>query len=113
MKNWKDFYKQHLKSNIPTHCSVDVCCAIAAKILDCEEQIVSYSNSSPTFVHMKSRIQNWNTNYNSWQDAVGTYIDIDCNLVIGSYKQTRLFHYTENLFVTPDIINKFRKKLNV
>lgn len=113
MKNWEKFYEQYLKTYRPSHCSVDVCCAIAAKIMDCENQIVSNSDCSPTFVHMKSKIQNWNTSYQSWQDAVGTYIDNDCNLIIGNYTQTKLFHYTENSFVTKDIINKFRKKIHV
>lgn len=113
MKHWEQFYQQHLITNIPPQCSVDVACAIATKILDCEDKIVSKLNHSPTFVHMKTKVQNWKTTCESWQDVVGIYVDEDCNLMIGNHSQTKLFHYTENSFVTKSLIDKFRKKLDV
>lgn len=113
MKNWEKFYQQHLKEQRPLHCSVDVACAIASKILDCEKKIISKSDFSPTFVHMKANIQGWNNTPSLWQDSVGIYIDDSCQLYIGNYIQDKIFHYTENSFVTKELIGKFRKKLYV
>lgn len=113
MKNWEDFYTQHLDSNIPDHLSVDVACAIVAKILDCTEKITTNAECAPTFVHMKTKVQNWNRFNNNWKDYVGIYFDNDCRLKIGNYQQTKLFHYTDKLFVNDNIVSKLRKKLNV
>lgn len=113
MKNWKEFYNQHLNSNIPKYLSVDVACAIVSKIMDCEKTITSSSSCSPTFVHMKTEVQNWSKFRNSWKDYVGIYYDSDCKLKIGNHQQTKIFHYTDKSFITNDVINKLRKKLNV
>lgn len=113
MKNWEKFYTQHLNKDIPKELSVDVACAIVAKILDCEEKITTNSSCSPTFVHMKTKVQNWNKFSSSWKEYVGIYYDNDCNLKIGNYQQTKMFHYTDKSFITNEIVNKLRKKLNV
>ena len=63
---------------------------------------------------MKSRVQNWQENIgHKWQDRVATYLDDDCNLTIGNYVQTGLFHYTEKDFVTAEIMKKYENKIGI
>jgi hypothetical protein len=93
---------------------MDVCAALTAKILDCEHRIVNPNVANPTFVHMKSKVQNWNISPNNWQRNISAYLDDDCDLKIGNYRQYGIFHYTEKDFIKHvDAKNKYRKKLNV
>lgn len=108
--NWKEFYKQHLEYARPEYCSIDVCAAIAVKILDCYHKVTSTSALYPTFTHMKPKAQNWLRSVSSWQDYVGAYLSDDYEFRIGNYKQTGVFHYTEKSF-TKFLEEKF-KELN-
>lgn len=113
MQNWELFYGQYAKEHFPGRCSVDVSAAIVAKILDCDTLITNSKTSFPTFTHMKSQIQNWVQPKNSWQDCLGTYINRDCEIKLGNYTQTGILHYTENSFVTEEIITRYRNYLHV
>ena len=62
---------------------------------------------------MKSKIQNWSGPSQNWQDCVGVYVNKDCEVKIGNHKQSGIFHYTENSFVTNEIIERYRNKLHV
>lgn len=114
MKNWNAFYSQF--PAISKHqkvLSVDVSAAIAAKLLDCEEQITS-KNDIVTFTHMKTPLQGWKTDLSSkWQDRVGVYLTDNLELKIGSYAQSGIFHYTEKDFVTEAILKKYEKVLGI
>ena len=111
--NWELFYSEYCKKRYPKQASMDISCAIVAKILDCESKITNKISIHPTFVHMKSRVQNWKEQVpNNWMDRVDAYLTDDLNLYVGNHKQPGIFHYTENSFVTQDIINKFKEKIN-
>lgn len=112
-QNWELFYTKYAKEHYPGRNSIDVNCAIAAKILNVEQDILNNKNKFPSFTHMKSHIQNWIEPKSRWQDCVGTYITKDCKLKIGNYVQTGIFHYTENDFVTEKIIERYRNYLHV
>lgn len=99
VENWKNFYDQHLETKKPPFCSIDVCAAIAIKIIDCESYVTNRSKIYPTFTHMKAKCQNWKRSVHSWQDYVEPYITDDFDFKIGNYKQVGIFHYTENEFV--------------
>lgn len=111
--NWELFYGKFVPNEYPDRYSVDVSCAIVARIMDCVEDITSSTINFPLFVHMKPKIQNWRNPMNRWQDMVGVYVNNNCNIKLGNHLQRGIFHYTENDFVTPDIINKYRKLVNV
>lgn len=113
MQNWELFYGLYVKENYPGRVSVDVSAAIVAKILDCDSDITNKYVSFPTFTHMKSRVQGWNKPVDSWQDALGVYIDRDCKIKIGNFSQSGILHYTENDFVTPELIERYRNYLHV
>lgn len=115
MNNWEAFYEQHLiELSRPKHMSIDVCAAITAKILDCKEKITNNIVKFPSFTHMKSHCQGWNTVQPSWQDQMGVYIGKDGSLKIGNYAQTGILHYTEKDFLEKSpAIERYRSLNNV
>jgi hypothetical protein len=114
MKNWKEFYKSYLTENCPEQCSVDVSAAIAAKIMDCENEITNNLIDIPRFTHMKPFAQNWKSPETSWQKCVGTYINDNCDIKIGNHAQAGILHYTENSFIKENaVFDTYRRRLNV
>ena len=97
-KNWQEFYNRFLIKSKPKHLSMDVVFALAIKILDIEDQITT-TLGYPTFVHMKSRVQNWYTVTDDWMDYGGLYLNKNGSLKISNYQQTGIFHYTEKKFL--------------
>lgn len=114
MNNWELFQGQFAGGKyFQKDCSVDISSAIVAKILDCSERITS-NNEHPTFVHMKSRAQDWTkSTSDSWQDTVGVYLNSDLQLKIGNYQQHGVFHYTEKNFLTTYINQTYETYLGV
>jgi hypothetical protein len=114
-KNWQEFYNRFLIKSKPKHLSMDVVFALALKILSIEDQTTASFNY-PTFVHMKSRVQNWNNTTDNWMDYAGVYLNRQGNLKISNYQQTGIFHYTENKFLTNHVEYVFedlyKEKLN-
>lgn len=113
MQNWELFYGQYAKEHYPGRLSVDVSAAIVAKILDCDTEITNKYVSFPTFTHMKSHVQNWSKPSDRWQDCLGVYINRNCEIKLGNFVQGGILHYTENDFVTPELIERYRNYLHV
>lgn len=110
--NWELFYGQYCKEYYPKHPSMDVTVAIVTKILDLDNEITNKKYPYPYFVHMKPKVQGWKKNTpDRWQNKVGTYLTEDLKLKIGNHHQDTIFHYTENDFVTADLIEKYEKRI--
>lgn len=110
--NWELFYGNFCKEHFPKEPSMDITTAIVARIMDIDDEISNRGYSAPYIVHMKPAIQGWRTTPQTWQKKVGTYLTDDLQLKIGNHLQDTVFHYTENDFVTPEIIRKYEKCLN-
>lgn len=89
------YYSLVCKNNTPRIPSMDVAISIAAKILDCADE-VTYDYTEPKFVHMKPNNQGWNTVGEKWSDKVNFY-QTDKEVYIGNYKQTGVLHYVEDI----------------
>jgi len=115
MNNWETFYEQQLiAASRPKHMSIDVCAAIVARILDCEDTITNNITKFPSFTHMKPYCQGWNKVQTNWQDQIGVYISKDGSLKIGNYLQTGVLHYTEKDFLEKtSVIEIYRNLINV
>jgi len=111
--NWELFYGKFVTKEYPAHPSFDVSCAIVAKIMGCVEDITNPTIGYPLFVHMKSKVQNWRNAASRWQDVLGVYVSDNCSIKLGNHLQTGILHYTEKDFVTPEIMDKYRKLVNV
>jgi hypothetical protein len=105
--NWELFYGHFCKEHFPKQPSMDVTCAIAAKIMDIDTEITNAALDIPMIVHMKPAIQGWEQSANEWQSRVGVYLTDDLKLKIGNHLQDTVFHYTEDSFVTDAIIRKY------
>ena len=110
---WMTVGKYLSKNDFPLCPSMDVSAAIVSKILDCDDKITNNKVKFPSFTHMKPKIQNWSGDVQAWQDCVGVYINKACEIKIGNHKQSGILHYTENSFVTDEILERYRSKLHV
>lgn len=106
MENWEDFYLKYLDATRPTWLSADVAYALAIKLLGVEDECTS-KILTPTFVHMKTRMQDTgNLADEDWTKYIPTYFTNDCKLKIGNYQQYYPFHYHVKEWLTDDIIKK-------
>jgi len=100
-KNYEDFYDKFLPNHKQRFCSMDVNAALAVTFMQAEGEFL---NSPITFTHMKPAIQGWQTTPSSWKNVVGSYFNKDNSLIVGNFLQLGVFHYTEDMFLTKDII---------
>jgi hypothetical protein len=113
MNNWELFHGQFAGgAYFQKFLSMDVSAAIVTKILDWERFVTS--KNGPYFVHMKSQCQDWNKFLgDSWQTYVKSFVTDNLQLYVGNYRQSGVFHYTEDSFLTPNIIKKYEKVLGI
>ena len=107
VNNWQEFYLRYAPKNYQKWSSMDLTCAIAAKLLGIENEIVD-PNFIP-FIHMKPHCQGWQSPPNNWTNAVGTYIDTSSNIKIGNHLIKDVFHYAESKFLTQKLIKQLEQ----
>jgi hypothetical protein len=114
MKNWQEFYEIFAGGmKYQNFLSVDLCAAIAAKIIGYEKTIINPA-LAPTFVHMKSKLQNWkNSPPTDWQMVIKPYVTENLKVFVGNYCQHGIFHYTEDSFLTEPVISRYEKVLGI
>ena len=100
-KNYEDFYDKFLPNHKQRFCSMDVNAALAVTFMQAESEFL---NAPITFTHMKPAIQGWQTTPSSWKSVIGSYFNKDKSLIVGNFLQLGVFHYTEDMFLTKDII---------
>ena len=103
LNNWHDFYLRYAPKNFQKFPSMDVTCAIAAKLTGMEDQIVD-SNFIP-FIHMKPKCQGWRNPPLNWTNVIGSYINNQGDLKLGNHLIKDVLHYVEKEFLTHKIIN--------
>ena len=106
MQNWQDFYLKYLDVTRPTWLSADVAYALAIKLLDVGSECTT-KTLTPTFVHMKTRMQYTDKLVDEdWTKYIPTYFTADCQLKVGNYQQYYPFHYHIKTWLTDDVIKK-------
>jgi hypothetical protein len=108
MKHWEVFYKQFLKTNTPSHCSVDVSAALAAKILGIEKDVTD-NNDIINFIHMKPALQYWEVIPDKWTQMIYNDMDNNGKVHIGPFIQKGVLHYVEDEFLTDNILMRLTK----
>lgn len=114
VQNWKHFYEIFLRVDTrPPRPSIDICAAIVTLIMDCENEITNSKQEITHFTHLKAHSQGWKKSPQAWQQLVGTYISLSCEIKIGNYLQKGILHYTENDFVdkTP-VVERYKALVN-
>jgi hypothetical protein len=104
LKNPIEFKNEFLGNYRPKVVGTDEAFALAAKILDIDNDI-SYDLGFPKIVHLKPMIQNWPWPADTVSDHVGLYFDLQAKLKIGNYQQQDILHYNEKDFVTDEVIS--------
>ena len=105
--NWQLFYGNFCKEHYPKEPSMDITTAIVARIMDIDDDVSNRGHSAPYIKHMKPGLQGWQSTPATWQSVVGVYLTDNLRLKIGNHLQEGVFHYTENDFVTAEIIRKY------
>ena len=115
--NWEKFHYEFLKaSSRPQYFSTDVAFGIAAKILEFDRLYSHSFLNIPTFVHMKSQLQDWPNDAfmnEDWTKMILAQFTPKCQLKIGNYLQTVPFHYHVKSFLTDEKISYLEKELGL
>ena len=104
IKNPIEFTNTFLSEHKPKILGTDEAFALAAKILDIQDQI-AYPLEFPRVVHMKPMIQNWPWPADAWSDHIGFYLNKKGELKLGNYRQLDIIHYVEKDKISTEIIN--------
>ncbi len=114
-QNWTTFYKEYLTESRPTVLSGDVAYALAIKILGIEDKCFGNLLSVPSFVHMKSYLQNIDQKYitNNWPEHIPTYFKEDGSFKIANYEQVLPFHYHIKKWLTDKKISILEKNVGI
>lgn len=108
-QHWQRFFYKYMPAGKPDYLSGDVAFALATQILDIEHLCVrDHVKSMPTFVHMKSHVQNVR-DFNlcsKWTDSIPTYYKSCRDFKIGNFQQQLPFHYTVKDWLTYDMIKQ-------
>lgn len=106
--NWERVYYEVTPKHTQKFFSMDVSFAIAAKILGIDDQIIS-TNSPFTFTHMKPALQGWDPVPESILSQTIVNFNSRKELFLNNFKQSGVFHYVEDQFLTDQLL----RKLNV
>jgi hypothetical protein len=115
-QHWQRMFFKYMPAGKPGWLSGDVAYALAMQLLGIEEQCTKpLTNSFPTFVHMKSHIQDIPTSLveDDWTKTLPTYYDTCYNFKIGNFQQSYPFHYVEKHWMTEDKIKRMEKDLGI
>lgn len=105
--NWERFYFKYMPEGKPDWISADVAYSLAMKILGIEEQCtMDHIKDMPTFIHMKSYVQNIPTSSidEDWTKSIPTYYKNFNDFKIGNFQILHPFHYVVKDWMTKDKI---------
>ena len=105
VNNWEWCWGKFAPNERQSWLSMDLAAAITAEITGQYNSVIDCT-SPLEFVHMKSPIQGWPLTPVSWQDGVHWVFNSRGELVVGNIKQSKLFHYVEQDFLTDDVISR-------
>jgi hypothetical protein len=113
--NWEEFFYEFLDETRPKHLSGDVAYALAIKILGMENECFDKSELLPSFVHMKSFLQNIDETLltENWPLHFPTYFGTDGKFKIGNFQQVLPFHYHVKTWLTDDMITTLESNVKV
>lgn len=103
--NWQKIYHEITPKQTQKFYSMDVSVAITAKILGIDDEIV-HLNSPFTFTHMKPGIQGWDPVPESYLKQSHISFNSNCELFLNNFKQSGIFHYVDEQFLTDKIIGQ-------
>ena len=114
-ENRERFFYEFMDETRPQHLSGDVAYALAIRILGIENECFGNSDVLPTFVHMKSYLQNIDEKFlnEDWTQTFPTYFTDNGSFKIGNYEQKLPFHYNTKTWLTEEIISILEKNVTL
>ena len=115
-QNWQRFFFKYMPKGKPDFLSGDVAFALAMKLLGVEHKCTRENiDTVPTFVHMKSHIQNVPTSLidENWSNTLPTYYRSYKDFHIGNFAQHLPFHYVEKDWLTSNMIKQMEKDYGI
>lgn len=109
--NWEWCYTTFAPEEYQNWLSMDLAVAIAIEITG-RHDAVNDMCSPLEFTHMKPMIQLWDAVPTNWQDGVHSLLTKKGDLLVGNTKQSKLFHYVENKFITDKVIKRLEELAN-
>lgn len=103
--NWEKIYYEITPKQTQKFYSMDVSVSIAAKILGIDDQIC-HTSSPFRFTHMKPGIQGWDPVPESYLKQSHINFNKNFELYLNNFKQTGIFHYVEDEFLTDKVIGR-------
>lgn len=113
--NWDKFSWEFMGENRPEEgFSTDVALALAIHLTGNTEKCTEDSFDFPSFVHMKSELQDWNFHVvtSEWTKNISYFLTDALELKIANYKQELPVHYHCKDFITDPIIKKLETAAN-
>jgi hypothetical protein len=116
MTHWNVYYDKFMKGTGQNWMSADLAYALAIKLLDLEDTVCDYNiKDVPTFVHMKSFVQNIPQHKisNDWTQSLTSQLSDDLKVRVANYEQSLPFHYVEKNWMTDEKIQQYERALGV
>jgi hypothetical protein len=111
-QHWQRFFHKYMPKGKPDWLSGDVAFALAMQLLDIQSDcIMENIDEVPTFIHMKSHIQNIDAGISdTWTDSIPTYYRSYNDFKIGNFQQQYPFHYVEKDWMDTNKIKQLEKE---
>ena len=116
MTHWNVYYDKFMKGTGQNWMSADLAYALAVRLLDLENEVCDYDiKDVPTFVHMKSFVQNIPQHKISsiWTQSLTSQLSDDLKVRVANYEQSLPFHYVEKDWMTDKKIEQYEKVLGL
>lgn len=110
VNNWQTTYSKLTPKAKQRWVSMDVSAAIALKITGMDDVAVQ-PQLNVSFAHMRPNIQGWPTVHDSWVKACDYYFNDEFEFFVNQFRQSGIFHYIENEFLTDDVV-AYLEKIN-
>tara|TARA_B100000929_G_scaffold290716_1_gene285571 strand:- start:5235 stop:6092 length:858 start_codon:yes stop_codon:yes gene_type:complete len=113
-QNWEKFFFEFLDNTKPDWLSGDVAYALAIKLLGLENDFTQPLKNVPTFVHMKSQLQDHNNVIptEEWTKHIPSYFKTTGDLKIGNFRQFYPVHYHDKAWLTDIVIKRLEDIYN-
>lgn len=113
-QHWQRFFFKYMPEGKPDYLSGDVAFALAMQLLGIEHECTCENlDAVPTFVHMKSHVQNIRgiNIHDQWTNSLPTYYRSYDNFKIGNFQQLLPFHYVQKDWLTDNMIKQMEDSL--
>lgn len=111
-QNWEHFSYTFMEEPRPKKAATDEVFALAIKLIGGEDTCINPAREFPNFVHMKTKLQNWDPAIpEHWLQSIGVYFTDELQLKIGNFRQLAPVHYHLKEFLTDDMLSLYEAKL--